>query len=192
MLNGNQFHGVSPRTADEGEDSVAVFWTNTPEVGDFALEDVLFPATQKLKPDPEWVREKTEESSLNFELENEAVEMDYDFASAMASLAAKLILLLQARPEMIERSQFVRRSLKHGGVQVWSPNFVGRDYTFAKNPEGTTLPLDKTGKIAALRFRRGHYRRQPCGTGRHEHKIIWIEPFLTTVWCNAASTMNAA
>jgi hypothetical protein len=187
----HQFPGYVRTVVCEKKEGVCVFWANAPEASDLVIADIVLQTSEHLKLNPESVRQTAEEIREGVGLENEGLEVDSEFTSAMVSLAAKLILVMHARPELVEKAQYIRRTLKNGGAQIWSPNFIGRNYAYSKKSDGTSVPFDKTGKAAEIRFRRGHYRHQPYGPGRQEYKTIWIEPFRITVWVNVASATNS-
>ena len=42
----------------------------------------------------------------------------------------------------------------------------------------TGLSLGGTHASPRMHWRRGHFRRQPIGTGLIDYKIIWLEPCL--------------
>lgn len=88
-------------------------------------------------------------------------------------IVANLFLVMESRPELVEHDGQKVRAMKKGPArEEWTPNWIGRTYR-VQRPDG-----DGTHASPRLHWRRGHYRRQACGTGRKEHKIIWLEPCL--------------
>ena len=88
-------------------------------------------------------------------------------------IVANLFLALEVRPELVERNGQKVRTIKNGPTrEEWTPNWIGRTYR-VQRADG-----DGTHASPRMHWRRGHYRRQPCGAGRKEHKIIWLEPCL--------------
>lgn len=97
---------------------------------------------------------------------------DYRLSEQITSLLFSILLAVTARPMLIETG---RRQGKHkkSGRPIWTPNVVGRGYRHRSEPSG-----DSSGGTVRMHWRRGHYRQQPFGEGRRDHKIIWIEPTL--------------
>jgi hypothetical protein len=88
-------------------------------------------------------------------------------------IVANLFLALEVRPELVERTGQRVRTIKKGPArEKWTPNWIGRTYRIQR-ADG-----DGTHASPRLHWRRGHYRRQPVGAGRKEHKVIWLEPCL--------------
>lgn len=84
-----------------------------------------------------------------------------------------LLLAMLARPELVERDGKRVRTIKNGPArEEWTPNWIGRTYRVQRAEGGGTHNSPR------LHWRRGHYRRQACGTGRKDHRIIWIEPHI--------------
>lgn len=74
-------------------------------------------------------------------------------------------------PEVIHHWQH-KDVTKRGNVAFWSPNIIGRDYQILGSKG------DGSHASPRMHWRRGHFRNQACGTGRKEHKRIWLEPML--------------
>lgn len=112
----------------------------------------------------------------NFDGDMEVVIEDDDLTlrpSVCVTLLLNLLLAISMRPELVERDGKRVRTIKNGPArEEWTPNWIGRTYR-VQRADG-----DGTHASPRLHWRRGHYRRQPCGTGRKEHKIIWLEPCL--------------
>jgi hypothetical protein len=123
---------------------------------------------------------KTEESHTvaavsvgEMKFEGEASAEDFPIADQITGRVASLFYAIASRPELVERDGQKVRTIKKGPArEEWTPNWVGRTYR-VQRADG-----DGTHASPRLHWRRGHYRRQPCGTGRKEHKIIWLEPCL--------------
>jgi hypothetical protein len=103
---------------------------------------------------------------------------DAAFLDRLTNIAASLLLVMAARPEMVESADEVvkRIKAKSGGGKaaddLWAPRWVGRNYRKPRPPAG-----GEAGNHASPRphMRRGHWRRQRHGEGRSETKIVWIE-----------------
>lgn len=92
---------------------------------------------------------------------------------AVATVVFNLLSAMNLRPELVERTGRRVRTIKNGPAkEEWTPNWVGRTYRFPKADGGGTHASPR------LHWRRGHYRRQAHGTGRKQHKIMWIEPHM--------------
>lgn len=95
----------------------------------------------------------------------------------LSTLMLKLLVVLNTRPNLIERGSCIRpERRKHGRIkqhELWSPNLIGWRYQPARSGEST-------GTISGPRmhWRRGHVRNQPHGPGRALRKLIWVEPVL--------------
>jgi hypothetical protein len=103
-----------------------------------------------------------------------------DVCGLTREVALKLILALNARPELVVMgSQLRSAKCKHGRVrsELWSPNVIGGNY--ATRVDGSDAGDGEHGTAKRLHWVRGHYRQQPYGprdTPRYE--TIWIEPFM--------------
>lgn len=103
---------------------------------------------------------------------------DAAFVARLTNIAASLLLLMAARPEMVESSDEVvkRIKAKSGGKKspddLWAPKWVGRNYRRPRPPMDAEV-----GSHASPRphMRRGHWRRQRYGEGRADSKLVWIE-----------------
>lgn len=95
----------------------------------------------------------------------------------LAAVALNAILLMQARPAMVESGDRIEkeRSTKKGEriSEVWSPNWIGREYRApTRGDQGGTHASPR------MHWRRGHWRMQAHGEGHRERKTLWIEPML--------------
>ena len=107
------------------------------------------------------------------------VEADKALTDRVSALMLKLLVVLNTRPNLVERGQCVRpRRIKRGRVkcrELWSPNLIGWRYRVASAaPAGTHAS-------PRMHWRRGHIRNQPFGTGRTQRRLLWIEPMLVGV-----------
>lgn len=135
---------------------------------DLAMSDVVTPTIGGLQviKDKDYVN--TPDPIVGEPLSN----TERDFNAWLTVLAIKLVLLMIARPTMVERGQRLRTVLKSGSQkEFWSPNILGKSYhaTHEKSEPGE--------KIARrMHWRRGHFRSQAFGVHYAEHRTIWIEP----------------
>ena len=107
------------------------------------------------------------------------VKADKALKDRVSALMLKLLVVLNTRPNLVERGQCVRpRRIKRGRVkcrELWSPNLIGWRYQVAAGiPAGTHAS-------PRMHWRRGHIRNQPFGTGRTQRRLVWIEPMLIGV-----------
>jgi len=97
---------------------------------------------------------------------------DAQFLAHLTQITFAMLLAITARPALVKRGERGGRH-KKSGLPIWTPNIVGRDYRYKSEGE-----ITGTGGTKRLHWRRGHFRNQAIGTGRTDHKIIWIEPML--------------
>jgi hypothetical protein len=108
---------------------------------------------------------------------------DRDALERLTNLAFNLILLMLARPQLVEMGRQVKAHCKRGGSAIWTPNIVGAKY---RRP---SKPPTGTHSSPVMHLRRGHFRQQWIGkrekVGNHykykDSKIIFIEP----IWVGA-------
>ncbi len=101
----------------------------------------------------------------------DATPFNCDLELQVSSLLSNLLLIMTARPDLIENGGPTDRVLK-SGLRVHRPTFIGHKYqTITKNdPQG--------GHFTELRWRAGHMKRQHFGPGNKETKLIFIDPYI--------------
>ena len=92
---------------------------------------------------------------------------------AAISLTLGILLVMLARPELIQAGAFTGKRSK-AGTEFWTPNIIGGKY----RAQGAEVRGTGTASSPRLHWRRGHWRDQPFGQGRLLHKNLWIEPTL--------------
>jgi len=100
---------------------------------------------------------------------------DGDFMGLTVSIGLRLLLLLNARPELLTPARELRKSnpsAKKPKSALWSPNIIGEHFKAASDEPS------RSGRSPRLHWRRGHYRNQPHGLGLAHRKLLWIEPVL--------------
>lgn len=102
------------------------------------------------------------------------------FIRTFSALAIKLVLVMNARPDLIESGnplKTIKSPAHKGRVELWTPNFIGRHYRLRRS-ERVIEESDATDKRSSPRahWRRGHYRRQRHGPQLQAIKTVWIEP----------------
>lgn len=147
---------------------------------DISMSDVKSPTIKDIDRTKITLHET--ESAIGMHLS----EADKDFNQWLAVLAIKLILVMNARPEMISHGKHLR-SIKarpdRPARQFWSPNIVGASYK-CQQDSGSAQP---SGLTKRLHWRRGHFTRQAHGPQFSLRRTIWIEPCLVGVVKPAAA-----
>jgi len=124
-------------------------------------------------------------------------EKDAVFCDEMFSIAFGTWMVMDARPQLVERGELTRRVTKAGQTkEFWTPNIVGAKYKLKRE-----VPKIVDGKFVyeaqhehgthaspRWHWRRGHHRLQACGAGRRERKEKWIEPTLIGLKEKSAAT----
>jgi hypothetical protein len=114
-------------------------------------------------------------------------EKDAVFIDEMFTIAFGTFMVMNARPQLVERGELIRRVTKAGQTrEFWTPNIIGPKYKLKRE-----VPKIIDGKFVydgqrehgthaspRMHWRRGHHRFQAHGAGRRERKEIWVEPTL--------------
>lgn len=149
---------------------ICVFWLFEP--AGINLHDCTFPQSQLLEPDPDWINKATAQQMEQYNRPDPVATGE--FASQMAAIVANLLLLMQARPELIEYGEKTTRKLPKFGIPIVRPTFLGRKYA-VKSETSASVPV---GHFTELRWRAGHMKRQHFGKGNEQVKTIFIEPYV--------------
>lgn len=162
--------GTVTMPTDWTEDRISVAWF----CGNGMIsQDCTFLASSPLQPNAAWLDAKTLElRHLNGYTEGKA---DTVFSTFMVALTASLLMVMNARPELVETPSTKPYRLPKSGLTREAPRYLGRKYI--------TLRKDHTPGVTGLHFtelgwRAGHFKRVYFGTGRKESKIIWIDPYI--------------
>lgn len=122
----------------------------------------------------------SDEIAVNNEREPFSIRMDKDEAKIsrlMMNTAINLILAMLIRPELRETGKRVGYHKKQH-ADVFTPNTLGTRYRVSREMTRAAGGAS-AGKVASgVRWRRGHFREQACGTGYSLRRTIWIEPIL--------------
>lgn len=100
-------------------------------------------------------------------------EKDTLIANKLSSLGLKLLIAINARPELVTMGGILKaREVRSNSIkkELWSPNYIGRSFYHSEKSE-SNIHL-------RLHFKRGHFRCQHFGNGGMKTKVIWIEPYL--------------
>ncbi len=145
------------------EARTCVFWLLGP--GGLEMNDTTFPTSMALEPEIEWI-------------DQVSVGRPYGgppgkFSSYVAGLVANLILVMEARKELVEPGVKLVDHRKTG--PTWSPTWVGRNYSILheKRREG-----DPDYRFTELGWRAGHFKRQHFGTKNSEVRTIFVDPYI--------------
>lgn len=95
----------------------------------------------------------------------------------ISRMVISLALLVATRPELVKELPGKTRPAKGGKIAILRPPVLGLGYRVATEAVPTGDGAG-TGTSKRLHWRRGHWREQPFGKGRSQHKLIWIEPML--------------
>lgn len=149
---------------------MVIFWAAGPN--GLVVQDCLWPVTQTLAPDPAWIDEKTKEYEKQTQYPSDGP--DGVFSSYLGGLAANLLMLMSARPELVEKAGRTGKVLKSGAV-VHSPSYIGRKYAVIKQQHKGAA----TGAhFTELGWRSGHYKQQHYGPKNQHTKIILVDPYI--------------
>jgi hypothetical protein len=102
------------------------------------------------------------------------------FTLSILTLVFRLLLALEARPQLITYGERLGTHKKNRNLELWTPNIVGATYV-TRRYDAPSARGDGTGTVR-LHWRMGHYRRQAFGhrpaVGPMQHRTIWIDPVL--------------
>lgn len=89
----------------------------------------------------------------------------------LTKLLFNLILVMQARPQLVDPKRHLKTVMKKKGVKQdwWAPRFIGKNYRI-KGPS-----LGGTHASPRMHWRDGHMRMQPYGPKHSLRKPLWIE-----------------
>jgi hypothetical protein len=103
---------------------------------------------------------------------------DNMFMAKVTHFIFGVILLMEARPELVTRGTMLKRVKNKKGHQrvneFWSPNVIGEHYKIRQ------LSMPQGGTHASPRFHwvRVYYKEQPYGSRPDSlRKTIWVEPY---------------
>jgi hypothetical protein len=153
------------------EERMSCFWTVAPS--GVICNDVTFPSEHPLEPLVEWIDDATRNKSY--------YGPRGEFSARIAGLVANLILLMEARKELVEPGKKLSAGKREGKVDRWSPTFIGRNYTVRrKDEDGQT---EAAGRFTELGWRCGHFKRQHFGSKGEQIKTVFVEPYIAHTRC---------
>ena len=161
-------------------DRISVFWCVAPNGA--VISDCTFPTTQPIHGISEWLDDNTPAARGYTGPHGE-------FNSRIIGLAANLLLLMQAEPQLIEPSRMLRKRTE-SRIEQRSATFLGRRYETARREEASSS-TDLAGHFTELGWRRGHFKRQHFGPKNKEIKTIFVEPYMAFTRGLRAGAENA-
>lgn len=105
-----------------------------------------------------------------------------DFNEYLHSILLRLILIMECRPELVDKeSELVRVNKGFGKAQAqdfYQPLWLGLGYRLKREGTQSSEGSSGTHGTKSVHWRRGFLRNQPYGEGRQQRKLVWIEPVL--------------
>ena len=101
-------------------------------------------------------------------------EEETEFKNQLNALVFQLLLTIQTRPDLIlEKPVGAPKAAKKQRQPLLLPRWLGKGLKLASDAEGHHAS-------AKTHWRRGHWKRVACGTGRSERQWRWIQPTLVS------------
>jgi hypothetical protein len=143
------------------------------------MQNCVFPSTLPLEPDADWIKFQTlkhiETNGYADSLKEGAVSLpDGQFSSMVSGLVANLILVMQARPELVERGNRTGRNLKNG-TPIHRPTLLGAKYRVIQKARTSEATGDH---FTELGWRAGHMHKFYFGHDRSESRIQFVDPYI--------------
>jgi hypothetical protein len=138
-------------------------------------------ADKELEPEVGWINSRTEywDATRPPEEHDKIARPPAEFLSYLSGLTANLLLLMTARPELVEpKHTGPRKWLAKQNVESVPARFIGRKYEVRREQP----TVDAAGHFTKLIWRAGHFRIQHHGAKNEQTKTIWIDPYI----CNGA------
>lgn len=157
-----------PGRAVEGltYDRICIYWILGPS--GLEMNDSTFPVSHPLEPLGDWIDAKSEGRPYG--------GPPGAFASTIAGLVANFILIMEARKELVEPGSLLRRPPGVGRPGVYSPTFIGRNYSILKKDRDEDV--ERQSKFTELGWRAGHFKRQRFGLRSEQTKTIFVDPYI--------------
>lgn len=152
----------------------AIFWSVGPS--GVVVNDTTFPSIHPLEPLAEWIDEKTKSRGKS----GAYLPQLGKFSSQISGLVANLILVMEARKELVEPGVKLSTSKREGKPDRWTPTFIGRHFAvLRKDADGT----ESSGRFTELGWRCGHFKRQHFGVKSEQIRTIFVEPYIAHTRC---------
>ncbi len=164
-------------------EDLLICWTQIDEKGSFpnyaSSERIQQMFLDQIKP------HKNQEEIELYGFDDDNPKTEQEFLVQLTTLAVHLLLVMNARPDVIEIGS-IPNSIRGFGKTInedapWTPNWIGRSYRYKQEPHSKNYsPSDSTVRP---HWRRGYYREQRYGKGLELSKVIWVDP----VFINASN-----
>lgn len=100
-----------------------------------------------------------------------------EFMQLCTSLVFRLLLIMQARPQLVEGGKPTGKRLSGAHQpEIWHPNIIGRTYSIPRR--NVTSDPTAGGWHLRMHWRRGHLKQQPYGPKHELRKTLWIEAYV--------------
>lgn len=161
-----QIPTTSEFVLNKSRDRFCVFWFLGP--GGLETNDITFVTTQPLEPEIHWITEATGTRPYH--------GPPNSFASAMAGLVANLILVMEARKELVEPCYHIHsKKPRRSDPEVYVPTYIGRNYTILREQRESS---ERQSHYTELGWRAGHFKRQHFGPRWEQVKTIFVDPYI--------------
>lgn len=129
--------------------------------------------------DLEGAMSKGGDDTSNFFFPEGMTDEDHLFVRKVAHYVFSTIMLMLARPELVERGALQKRVQKPGkpAREFWTPNVIGGRYRIARE-RAAAAGMGGSHASPRAHWRRGHWRQQAYGEARSLRRDQWIEPVL--------------
>jgi hypothetical protein len=100
----------------------------------------------------------------------------------MEHLAIQVLLFLSAFPEQYSPEKTLRAPSAKGERQIpglYAARFVGKSQMRPDRSGPHNVAVAPTGRIVAAHWVCGFWRRQPCGPGFKDRRLVWVLPYPT-------------
>lgn len=112
----------------------------------------------------------------------ECDEADDNVTKKMEHLAIQTLLFLSAFPEGYQPEHVLRKPTTKGQRRLpglLAARFVGKSQIRPDRAGQHNVASAPTGRTNAAHWVAGFWRRQPCGPGMQERRLLWIRPYPT-------------
>lgn len=156
-------------------DRIVIFWPG--HKSHLVSSDFAFHVGNALEPDIGFIERCTRDVRQRFAATPDVVGTHTpQFSQHIAAIAANLLLLRAARPELVEDGGRTRKVLPKSGTPIHSPSWLGRRYAVVRK---SSRDAASTGAhFTELRWRSGYYARRHVGPMRADERIVLVDPYL--------------
>jgi hypothetical protein len=107
---------------------------------------------------------------------------DDNITRQMEHLAIQILLFLSAFPEGYAPETILRKPSTKGQRRIpglLAARFVGKSQIRPDRTGQHHVAAAPTGRTNAAHWVAGYWKRQPCGPGMQERRLLWIRPYPT-------------